>query len=108
MRGRAEAASFLICSLWWATVHPMTEQSPSAPPAPPTERLSPASPDAVKDTIAYALRFNRGKASRDAAETMARIVADRIMEQLEVSGYRVMKTEQYRGWDTPKFDGGGS
>ena len=43
------------------------------------------------DALAFALRFDGRKRKRDAAEIMARIVAKRIVEHLERSGFVVMK-----------------
>jgi hypothetical protein len=54
--------------------------------------LRPATRDEVRDALGYALRFTcSGKSHRHASEMMARIAADVLLEQLEVSGYVVMK-----------------
>jgi len=43
------------------------------------------------DALAFALRFDGRKRKNDAAEIMARIVAKRLVEHLERSGFVVMK-----------------
>ena len=55
------------------------------------DHLTPASPDDLADAIAFALRFDGRKRKHDAAEIMARIVAKRLVEHLERSGFVVMK-----------------
>jgi DNA mismatch repair protein MutH len=55
------------------------------------ERLTPASPDDLAQTLAFALRFNGRKRTRDAGEIMAQIVAERLVEHLTRSGFVVMK-----------------
>ena len=55
------------------------------------ERLTPATPDDLADALAFALRFDGRKRKHDAAEIMARIVAKRLVERLERSGFVVMK-----------------
>ena len=53
--------------------------------------LSPASPDDIADALAFALRFNGRKRARDSGEVMAAIVARRLVEHLEQSGFVVMR-----------------
>jgi hypothetical protein len=53
--------------------------------------LSPASPDDLADTLAFALRFDGRKRKRDAGEFMAAIVARRLVEHLDRAGFVVMK-----------------
>jgi len=55
------------------------------------ERLTPAASDDIADALAFALRFDGRKRKHDAAEMMARIVAKRLVEHLERSGFVVMK-----------------
>jgi hypothetical protein len=54
--------------------------------------LRPATRDEVRDSLGYALRFNRsGKAHHHASEMMARIAADVLVDHLELSGFVIMK-----------------
>ena len=55
------------------------------------ERLTPATADDVADALAFALCFQDRKRKHDAGEMMARIVAKRLVEHLERSGFVVMK-----------------
>jgi hypothetical protein len=55
------------------------------------DRLMPAAPDDLADALAFALRFDGRRRKHDAAEMMARIVARRLLEHLERSGFVVMK-----------------
>jgi hypothetical protein len=43
------------------------------------DRLTPATPEDLADTLAFALRFEGRKRKHDAAEIMARIVAKRLV-----------------------------
>jgi hypothetical protein len=53
--------------------------------------LTPAAPDDLADAPAFALRFDGRRRKHDAAEMMARIVAERLVDHLERSGFVVMK-----------------
>ena len=55
------------------------------------DRLTPAAPDDLADALAFSLRFDGRRRNRDAAEIMVRIVAKRLVEPLERSGFVVMK-----------------
>jgi hypothetical protein len=55
------------------------------------DRLTPAAQGDLADALAFALRFDGRKRKHDAAERMARIVAKRLVEHLERSGFVVMK-----------------
>jgi hypothetical protein len=55
------------------------------------DRLTLASPDDLAQALAFALRFNGRKRIRGAGEIMAQIVAERLVEHLERSGFVVMK-----------------
>jgi len=57
----------------------------------PAKRLTPASPDDLADALAFALRFQGRKRKHDAAELMAQIVAKRLVDHLERSGFVVLK-----------------
>jgi hypothetical protein len=55
------------------------------------DRLTPASSDDLADALAFALRYSGRKRTHDAGEIMAAIVAKRLVEHLERSGFVVMK-----------------
>jgi len=58
----------------------------------PDDTLRPATRDEVRETLGYALRFNRsGKSHRHASDMMAQIAAEVLVEHLERSGFVVMK-----------------
>ena len=57
----------------------------------PIDALSPATPQEIAETIAFALRYSGRKRVHDASETMAAIVAMRLVEHLTRSGFVVMK-----------------
>ena len=53
--------------------------------------LTPADPQDLADTLAFALRFQGRKRVHNADEIMAEIVAKRLVEHLERAGFVVMK-----------------
>jgi len=55
------------------------------------DRLTLAAPDDLADALPFALRFDRLTRKHDAGEIMAAIVAKRLVEHLERSGFVVMK-----------------
>jgi hypothetical protein len=55
------------------------------------DALKPASPQDIADALAFALRFDGRKRKHDAAEMMARIVAERLVRHLEAAGFVVMQ-----------------
>ena len=55
------------------------------------DSLSPAAAEDVADALAFALRFQGRKRVHNADEIMAEIVAKRLVEHLERSGFVVMK-----------------
>ena len=57
----------------------------------PDDRLTPASPADLADALAFALRFEGRKRVHNADELMSSIVAKRLVEHLERSGFVVMK-----------------
>jgi hypothetical protein len=63
--------------------------------------LSPASPDDIADSLAFALSFAGRKRTHDADELMAKIVARRLVEHLDRAGFVVMKRP-------PSVGGGGA
>jgi hypothetical protein len=65
---------------------------PNAP-----ERLTSAAADDVADALAFALRFSGRKRVHNADEVMAEIVAKRLVEHLERSGFVVMKRPLIQG-----------
>jgi len=72
---------FFLCSLAWAIV--------SACPEPVD--LKPATPEDLADALADALCYSGRRQVRDSGEIMARIVAERLVEHLERSGFVIMK-----------------
>jgi hypothetical protein len=57
----------------------------------PDERLTPADPSDIADSIAFALQFSGRKRVHDSDTYMAAIVANRIVRHLERAGFVVMK-----------------
>ena len=53
--------------------------------------LRPATPEDLAEALAFALRYSGRKRVRDSREIMARIVAERLVEHLERSGFVIMK-----------------
>ena len=53
--------------------------------------LTPATPEDLADALAFALRYSGRKRTHDAGEMMAAIMAKRLVEHLERSGFVVMK-----------------
>jgi len=58
---------------------------------PNDDKLTPADPQDLGGSIAFASRFDGRKRVHEAGEYMAAIAADRIVRHLERSGYVVMK-----------------
>ena len=58
---------------------------------PDADHLTPASSEDLADALAFALRYSGRKRTHDAGEIMAAIVAKRLVEHLERSGFVVMK-----------------
>ena len=61
------------------------------------DRLTPADPKDIADTLAFALRRSGRKRMHDADEYMARMAAERLVEALERSGFVVMKKPPSEG-----------
>ncbi len=57
----------------------------------PARHPLPATPEDVTDALAFALRFQGRKRVHNADELMSAIVAKRLVEHLERSGFVVMK-----------------
>jgi hypothetical protein len=57
----------------------------------PDDKLTPADPGDLAAAIAFALRFEGRKRVHNANEIMSEIVAKRLVEHLERSGFVVMK-----------------
>jgi hypothetical protein len=55
------------------------------------EKLTPAAPEDVASTLAFALRFSGRKRVHNADELMSAIVAKRLVEHLERSGFVIMQ-----------------
>ncbi len=58
---------------------------------PDNKPLTPADPQDVQQTLAFALRFDGRKRVHNADEALARITAERLVEHLRQSGFVVMK-----------------
>lgn len=57
-----------------------------------SDSLRPATRDEICGVLGYGVRFGRaGRTHRHATEMMARILADVLFEDLELSGFVVMK-----------------
>lgn len=61
------------------------------------ERLTPATADEVASALAFALRYSGRKRVSDAGEMMASIVAKRLVEHLQRSGFVVMQRPPISG-----------
>jgi hypothetical protein len=61
------------------------------------DRLTPADSADLAGALAYALRYQGRKRTHNADEIMAEIVAKRLVEHLERSGFVVMKREPITG-----------
>jgi hypothetical protein len=61
------------------------------PRMPDDEKLTPADPKDIADTIAFSLRFEGRKRVHDADAFMASIVAQRVVRHLERCGFVLMK-----------------
>jgi hypothetical protein len=70
----------LFGSHFWSSLGSCPTPTASRPPAPKTA-----------DALAFALRYSGRKRTHDAGEMMAAIVAKRLVEHLERSGFVVMK-----------------
>ncbi len=58
---------------------------------PDADKLTPADPSDLVAALAFALRYQGGKRVHDAAEIMAEIVAERLVDHVERAGFVVMK-----------------
>jgi hypothetical protein len=61
------------------------------PRMPDDEKLTPADPNDLADSVAFALKFEGRKRVHDADTFMATIVAQRIVRHLERCGFVVLK-----------------
>jgi hypothetical protein len=57
----------------------------------PDEKLTPASRHDIETCLALALTSGRALARSQAAETMSKVVAERLVAELESSGFVVMR-----------------
>jgi hypothetical protein len=57
----------------------------------PEQKLSPAEPDDLADTLSFALRHEGRKSQHDSDKLNADIVAKRLVRHLDRAGYVVMK-----------------
>ena len=70
----------------------------------PPDALTPATAQDVANALAFALRFSGRKRVHNADELMSSIVAKRLAEHLERSGFVVMKSPPIGG-STPPYPG---
>jgi hypothetical protein len=63
----------------------------------PADQLTPADPRDLADALAFALRYQGRKRVHNADEIMSEIVAKRLVEHLERSGFVVMKRRPIGG-----------
>ena len=61
------------------------------------DKLTPANPKDLADSIAFALRFEGRKRKHDADAFMAQLVATRPVRYLRLEGYVVMKRPPLSG-----------
>ena len=73
-------------------------------PADDPQRLRPATPDEVAETLSYALRYQGRRRAHHADDVMARITAERLVEHLERSGFVLMRRPPA---GAPSVPGGG-
>lgn len=71
----------------------------------PKDTLSLASIEELRESLAFALRFEGRKRVRHADEVMARITAERLIQHLERSGYVVMRCPAAAAPSTRSFPG---
>jgi hypothetical protein len=77
---------FLTCSYGRDTVPGMTGDPANA------ENLRPATANEIAEALSYALPYNsRGKPTHDSREILAKLVSDRLVEHLTMSGFVVLK-----------------
>jgi hypothetical protein len=55
------------------------------------QKLTPATPEALADSLSFALRFEGRKSKHDSDKLSADIVAQRLVRYLDKAGYVVMK-----------------
>ena len=63
----------------------------------PEQKLTPAQPDDLADTLSFALRHEGRKSQHDSDKLNADIVAQRLVRHLDRAGYVVMKKPPLRG-----------
>ena len=80
---------FLSCSRIGGSLALMTD-----------EPLRPADPDAIRDALAFALRYDGRRRVTTGDEFMAKITAERLVRHLELSGFVVMRGPPRQGHST--------
>ncbi|HEY1885910.1 MAG TPA: hypothetical protein VGG86_07635 [Roseiarcus sp.] len=76
------------------------------PAMPDDEKLTPAAPADVADSISFALRWSGRKRVHDSDALAASIAADRIVRHLERCGYVLMKRSPLSGSAPPNVPPG--
>ena len=70
-------------------------------PADDPQRLRPATPDEVAETLSFALRYEGRRRVHHADDLMARITAERLVEHLARSGFVPMGRPPARAASPP-------
>jgi hypothetical protein len=65
----------------------------------PEQKLTPATPDDLANSLSFALRFEGRKSQHDSDRLNADIVAKRLVRYLDKAGYVVMKKPPLGGHD---------
>jgi hypothetical protein len=65
----------------------------------PEQKLTPATPDDLANSLSFALRFEGRKSKHDSDRLNADIVAQRLLRYLDKAGYVVMKKPPLGGHD---------
>jgi hypothetical protein len=73
-------------------------------PADDPQQLRPATPDEIAEALSFALRYDGRRRVHHAADAMARITAQRLVEHLERSGFVPMKRPPARAQSVPGGD----
>ena len=73
-----------------------------------SEKLSPATPEEIRESLSFALRYEGRRRVHHADEVMARVTAERLLAHLARSGYVVMKRPAAPSPATRCFPGSGA
>jgi hypothetical protein len=73
-------------------------------PEPAQDKLRPATPQEIVESLSFALQFRGRKRVHTADSTMAHITAERLVEHLMHSGFVVMKAPPAAALQAPMPD----